>query len=169
MVPEYVHVTVSATPLARVAIEQFDASRSRGVLGFGDGWYEPELNPATGQRWRWLGGRGELRYLTYDESGATLHLEGESPRRYYPRESRIIVSAQVAAGAGASASVVSVVLRDVTVGDDFSFDVRVPGSTQPSTIVVETDQTHVPSETSWRSTLDRRRLGLRIFKCELRP
>jgi len=60
------------------------------------------------------------------------------------------------------------VLREVTVADDFSLDVPVPATLSPSTLVVETDQTHVPAETRWRRTNDRRRLGLRIFRCGLR-
>jgi hypothetical protein len=55
------------------------------------------------------------------------------------------------------------------VSEDFSMDVPVPRAVDPSMLVVETDQTHVPAETSWRGTRDRRRLGLRIFRCELRP
>ena len=46
---------------ARVAIEQFDASATRPLVGFGDGWHEQEFNPRTGLRWRWLSERGELR------------------------------------------------------------------------------------------------------------
>ncbi|HEV3063324.1 MAG TPA: hypothetical protein VGY48_34080 [Vicinamibacterales bacterium] len=156
LVPEYLKVTVTASPPARVAIEQFDASSSRGVVGFGDGWYEPEFDPATGRRWRWLSGRGELRYVT-GESGSSLHLEGESPRTYYPRASRVVVRAG------------DVVLRDAMVSDDFSMEVPVPRAVDPSMLVVETDQTHVPAATSWRGSRDRRRLGLRIFRCELRP
>ncbi len=58
---QYVAVEVTATPPAHVAIEQFDASATRPIAAFGPGWYEPELNPATGVRWRWLSEHGELR------------------------------------------------------------------------------------------------------------
>jgi len=153
---EYVKVTISATPPSNVAVEQFDVSSFRSVVGFGRGWYEPEFDPVTGQRWRWLSERGELRYVTPDDSGAILHLQGESPRKYYSRASRIVVRTGER------------VLREVTVADDFSLDVPVPAALSPSTLVVETDQTHVPAETRWRRTNDRRRLGLRIFRCGLR-
>ena len=153
---EYVKLTISATPPADIAVEQFDVSSFRSVVGFGRGWYEPEFNPVTGQRWRWVSERGELRYVTPDDSGAILRLQGESPRKYYSRASRIVVRAGER------------VLREVTVADDFSLDVTVPAALTPSTLVVETDQTHVPAESWWRRTNDRRRLGLRIFRCVLR-
>ena len=50
---------------------------------------------------------------------------------------------------------------------DFSLTIPLPPSTGP--IVLETDQTYVPAEHGWRRTADRRHLGLRIFKVELRP
>jgi hypothetical protein len=61
------------------------------------------------------------------------------------------------------------VLHDSMVADDFTISVKIPASDEPSTVVIETDQTHVPAERGWRRSRDRRRLGLRIFTCELRP
>jgi hypothetical protein len=90
------------------------------------------------------------------DRGSVLHLEGESPMAYYDRASRLIVRA-------------GAVLQDVRVAGDFSVDVPLPASAEPVTIVIETDQTHVPAERSWRGSADRRRLGLRIYRCELRP
>jgi hypothetical protein len=124
-------------------------------MGFGPGWHERELNPTTGQQWRWLSDHAELRYVT-PPSGAVLRIEGESPRKYYPRDSRLIVRAN------------DRVLTEVTIPADFSIDVPVPAAIEPSTLVVETDQTHVPAESRWRRSGDRRRLGLRVFRCELR-
>jgi hypothetical protein len=60
------------------------------------------------------------------------------------------------------------VLREVTVAGDFSIDADVPPAMLPSTISIETDQTHVPAESGWKRSEDQRRLGLRIFACELR-
>ena len=53
--------------------------------------------------------------------------------------------------------------------DDFSIDVPIEAraGASPEPIVLETDQIYVPAERS-RRTQDRRHLGLRIFKCELR-
>jgi hypothetical protein len=153
---DYVELTIDASPRGEAAIEQFDISRTRAIVGFGPGWYEPELDPRSGERWRWLGDRGELRYVT-PGTGWVLHVEGESPRRYYGRESRLVVRAGDRE------------LAALTLNSDFRVDVPVPAAIEPSTLVLETDQTHVPAEARWRSSPDRRRLGLRIFRCELRP
>ena len=79
---DYLIVRVEATGGGRVAVEQFDASASRPIFGFGDGWHEQEFNPRTGMRWRWLSARGELKVggAAMDLRRLTLHLEGESPR-----------------------------------------------------------------------------------------
>ena len=155
--PEYFNLTISASPPSRVAIEQFDAAQARGVLAFGEGWHESEYDPASGRLWRWVSDRGEIRYLT-PPGDWSLHVEGESPRKYYRRESRIIIREG------------SKMLRELTTGDDFTIDVPVSRAYEsPSTVTLETDQTHIPAETSWRGSADHRRLGLRILKCELRP
>ncbi len=153
---EYVRLAVSTgAVLGKVALEQFDASATRGVIGFGSGWYEREFNPQTGRQWRWLGDRGELQYLTNGHP-VQLRISGESPRKYYPTASRLVVRT-------ADRS-----LLDTTVADDFTVDVDVPQADQVATLIVETNQTHVPAERSWRGNADRRRLGLRIYTCELR-
>ena len=151
---DFVKVTVRTTPPARVAIEQFDASTTRALLGFGDGWNEQEYSPQTGQRWRWLTERGELRVHAPAAAPATLHIEGESPRKYYPRASRLVVRAG------------DRIVLDREVATDFALDVPVPLAQGDQTIVLETNQIHVPAERS-RRTLDRRHLGLRIWNCRL--
>jgi hypothetical protein len=157
--PDYSGVVVDTLPAARVGIEQFDASSRRPIVGFGVGWHEQEFNPATGMRWRWLSERGELRLHAPQTARALrLHLEGESPRRYFPRGSRLIVRA-----AGST-------VFDRTLASDFSIDAPLPAAAggEDQTITLETDQAYVPAERS-RRTQDRRRLGLRIFTCEIRP
>ena len=145
-------MTVRTTPGARVAIEQFDASATRTVFGFGEGWHEQEFNPRTGLRWRWLSERGDLQ-LRASAPRVSLHVEGESPRKYFSRGSRFVIRSS------------GRIVFDRVLTDDFSLDVpiRDPGET----IVLETDQVYVPAERS-RRTEDRRHLGLRIFKCEIR-
>jgi hypothetical protein len=59
------------------------------------------------------------------------------------------------------------VVFDDTISSDFSITVQLPAGAGP--IVLETDQVYVPAERGWRRTADRRHLGLRIFKVELRP
>jgi hypothetical protein len=151
---DYAKLAVRAIPPSRVAIEQFDASAVRPVFGFGDGWNEHEYNPQTGLRWHWLTARGELKVHSRVPA-VRLHLEGESPRKYFSRASRLVVRAggQIA--------------FDQTLSSDFSFDIAIPNV--GDTITLETDQFFVPADRSrpWRKSADRRHLGLRIFKCEL--
>ena len=127
---------------------------TRALLGFGDGWNEQEYNPQTGQRWRWLTEHGELRVHAPAAAPATLHVEGESPRKYYPRASQLVVRAG------------DRILLDREMATDFALDVPVPLAQGDQTIVLETNQIHVPAERS-RRTLDRRHLGLRIWNCRL--
>jgi hypothetical protein len=153
---DYVPLTVAVSPASPVAIEQFDASASRGMAGFGDGWHEPEYHPVTGRRWRWLSSRGELHLSRPMTGPSVLHMEGESPRRYFDRPSRLVVRWR------------DRILFDQSLSDDFSVDVVIPHEAATGAVIsVETDQTFVPAEQS-RRTRDRRQLGLRIFTCELR-
>jgi hypothetical protein len=149
----YDALTVTATPGSRVAVEQFDASATRTLVGFDQGWHEQEFNPRTGVRWRWLSERGELRLAGLGRRPQMLHLEGESPLNYFQRSSRLVIK-----------SADRIVLERVLTGD---FSVDVPLDNAADTIVLETDQTYVPAERS-RRTADRRHLGLRIFKAEIR-
>lgn len=163
--PDYERFTVAVSPPSRIAIEQFDAAsdrpdrpgRARSVFGFGAGWHEPEFNPRTGVRWRWLSERGEIRFRGIAQP-AILHLEGESPRKYFPRDSLLVVRRG------------DRVIFDSPLSTDFSLDIPLANSTNlesPDSIVLETDQTYVPAERSRRSQ-DRRHLGLRIFNVQVR-
>jgi hypothetical protein len=153
---EYAKVSVSATEGNAVAIEQFDASPARILFGFGDGWHEQELNPRTGARWRWLSERGEIRLSSRPADPLRLHLEGESPLKYFSRGSRL----KIRSGAQ--------VYFDTVLSSDFSVTVQLPSGVGP--IVLETDQVYVPADhrSLWRRLADQRHLGLRIFKVDLR-
>ena len=157
---DFVKVTLRTTPPSRTAIEQFDASSRRAVFGYGEGWQEPEFNPRNGLRWRWLSERGELRVRApAGASRLTLHLEGESPRKYFSRGSRLVVRAGEQP------------VFDQVLSADFSIDAAVampPGSDRDTTMTLETNQVFVPAERSWRPSHDRRHLGLRIFRCFVR-
>jgi hypothetical protein len=150
----YARVSVTATDGDAVAIEQFAAPPGI-VFGFGDGWHEQELNPRTGARWRWLSERGEIRVGSHLSGALQLHIAGESPLKYFSRGSRL----KIRSG--------DQVLFDEVLAEDFS--VTVPLRAPTGSIVLETDQVYVPAERGWRRTADRRHLGLRIFKVELRP
>jgi len=95
--------------------------------------------------------RGELILAKYNPP-VVLHIEGESPRKYFKRDSRLVVRSGTH------------VLLDQMLRDDFELTIPVDHPTD--TLVLETDQTYVPAERS-RRTQDRRRLGLRILICEL--
>jgi hypothetical protein len=163
----YLPIEVTSTPSSHVAIEQFDASMSRPLTGLGDGWYEPELNPDTGRRWRWMSEQAELKVTTDPRpvrshaaplaplGPISLHLEGESPRKYFSRPSHVMVRVGTRR------------IFDASIADDFSLDLPIPDPKWLDSIVLETDQTFSPADRSSRSQ-DRRHLGLRIFKCELR-
>jgi hypothetical protein len=160
---DYSRLTVSAPAGARVAIEQFDVSSRRPLIGFGEGWHEQEFNPRTGVRWRWLSERGTITLrpvvtLNADvitgQTPITLHIEGESPLKYFSRPSTLTIRTA------------NRVLSVQPLDSDFSFDVPVPPRLGEP-VVFETDQVWVPAERS-RRTQDRRHLGLRILKCEIR-
>jgi hypothetical protein len=150
---DFHRVRVGAPPGSRVTIEQFDASSaSHPIVGFGAGWHEPEYDPATGKLWRWVSERGEL---LVSPGARALHLEGESPKKYFSRGSRLVVQA-----AGRTAF-------DQVLDSDFSITIPIPAA---KTVTISTDQTYRPADRSrfWRRSHDQRQLGLRIFRCEVR-
>jgi hypothetical protein len=150
---DYIHLRLRSSPGAHVAIEQFDTSSARPIFAYGPGWQEQEFNPQTGRRWRWLSERGELRFAS-PAPRLTLRLEGENPRTYFSRGSRLKASAG------------DRVIFDDVLTADFALDLPVPDGTQ--IVSLETDQVFQPADRG-RNSQDRRHLGLRIFKCELRP
>jgi hypothetical protein len=150
---DYVRLPIRASPETRVAIEQFDAAGSRPIFAYGAGWQEPEFNPRTGTRWRWLSERGELRFASRTPR-LTLHLEGENPKTYFSRGSRLVARAA------------DRVIFDDVLTSDFALDLPVPDGIE--VITLETDQVFQPADRSSKSQ-DRRHLGLRIFKSEVRP
>jgi hypothetical protein len=85
-----------------------------------------------------------------------LHVEGESPHKYFSRGSRLV------------ARVADRIVFDRTLEDDFAIDIAIPDGAESMTL--ETDQVYMPADRSrpWRKSGDLRHLGLRIFKCELR-
>jgi hypothetical protein len=149
--PGYAGFQIAAFRPVKMAVEQFDASASRPLVGYGSGWHEQEFNPRTGLRWRWLSERGELLFRTAS-ARLTLHLEGESPLTYFDRPSRLVVRSGER------------VVFDKTLASDFALNIPIEGI---GPIVLEADQVFAPADRS-RRTGDRRHLGLRIFKCELK-
>jgi hypothetical protein len=153
---DYAHLTIRADR-EEVAIEQFDVQPTgRPVFGFGEGWHEHEYNAATGVRWRWTSERAALR-VRPEGQNLMMVLRGETDPSTDTPHVVIRVGQRV--------------LVDEEVSGAFAIQVAIPAellSDPDPVIVVETDQTHVPAEESWRSA-DRRRLGLKIFECSLTP
>jgi hypothetical protein len=148
----------TAASIPRVAIEQFNV-QSAGVVqfGFGDGWYEPELNPRTARSWRWMSEAASLRIRPADRD-VTIRIEGENPMRYYDEPPRLWLTA-----------------GDRTVAElrpdrDFVFETTVPSSVLSDaggTVVVRASTSFVAGERE--GTADRRRLALRIYSVAVRP
>jgi hypothetical protein len=154
---DYVNISIAAES-KNIAIEQFDAGpRDRVMFGFGEGWLEQDYDRTTGLRGRWLSERGQLQVRGIGRP-LTLRIDGESPRKYYARSSRLLVR------------VGDRVVLDERLSADFSLTATIPAEAgnRQQVITFETDQVFVPAERTRRSA-DRRRLGLRIFKCQLRP
>jgi len=141
-----------------VAIDQFDLQDpSTPMLGFGDGWYEPEYTPALGLSWRWAGRKAVLRTSTTVRD-VELQIVGESPSRYFDRPSRVVATA------GAKQ------LWSLDVSDDFAWSFRIPASAlkdSDGTITIDTDQFFRPADRGQGA--DRRALGLRIYFVTLKP
>ncbi len=141
-----------------VAIDQFDLQAPEmPMLGFGDGWHEPEYTPSMGLSWRWASGKAVLRTSTTDRD-VELQIVGESPRRYFDRPSRVVATA------GAKQ------LWSLDVSDDFAWSFRIPASAlkdSNGTITIDTDQFFRPADRGQGA--DRRALGLRIYFVTLKP
>jgi hypothetical protein len=167
---DYATVTVDAEPdttssttssgvprnRADVAIEQFDAQMTgRVVFGFGDGWHEQEYNPATGRLWRWTSERAALRVRAGSHS-LSLRMDGEL---------EAAATSHVVVRAGDR------IVAEQDVGKTFSIAAAIPAGAldgAEGAITIETSHWYVPAERSRRSS-DRRRLGLKIYDCQLAP
>lgn len=120
------------------------------------GWNEIEYRKDLQRRWRWTAARAQ----TFVNSGGrdlTLSLAGESPLRYFDAPPRVTVRAGTQ------------VLATSQPSDDFEMTVKIPAAALAAAdgmLTLETDQTFVPNERS--GSPDRRTLGLRIFRFEIR-
>ena len=150
-------ITVGATT-ELIAVDQFDLQApDTPMLGFGEGWQEPEYEPARGLSWRWASARAVLRTSTTDRD-VELQIVGESPRRYFDRPSRVMATAG------------RTQLWSVEAASDFAWSFRVPRAALEAsggTITLETDQVFRPADRGQGA--DRRELGLRIYLAALKP
>jgi hypothetical protein len=143
---------------AVVGVRQFDIQpAARMLFGFGEGWHEEELDPMTGQRWRWTSERSLLRI-----KGATgalrISLRGESPLRYFDAPPTVRVTA-----AGK-------VMAQFRPDDDFDWTATVPAdevARAAGAIAIETDPVYLPGPAE--GTADERHLGLRVYEVRVHP
>jgi hypothetical protein len=83
-------VADSPASRARVTIDQFDAQPDGSLLyGFDSGWYELELDPRTGQSWRWTDRRASLRIHPGDRD-VIVRLDADRPLDYLPGPPQIV-------------------------------------------------------------------------------
>jgi hypothetical protein len=141
-------------PVPEIAIRQFDLQPDGGrpLMAFGDGWYEDEYSPETGQRWRWTGASAQLRLVS--SRTVVLRVRGESPLKYVG----VAPTVRIAAGGRTLAS--------FRPSDDFTWRVTVPADALMAAggvVTIETDRTYLPGAAEGSG--DTRRLGLRIFEC----
>jgi hypothetical protein len=148
----YLPIEVAAAPRVgqgiRVGLEQFDLQPA-GVpmVGFADGWQEPEYNQATGRPWRWMSDRARLRVRAVGRD-VTLAITGESPLRYFdaPPTVRVSIGGQA--------------LAEFSPAADFTREIRIPAALlagDRDDVLVESDRAFVPGGG------DRRRLALRVY------
>jgi hypothetical protein len=141
-----------------VVIDQFNVQApDTPMLGFGEGWQEPEYAPLQGLSWRWAGNKAVLRTSLTDRD-VELQIVGESPRRYFDRPSRVTVTAG------------GTQVWSVDAGSDFAWSFRVPASALKASggaVLIETDQFFRPADRGQGA--DRRALGLRIYQVKLKP
>ena len=151
-------VTAAGAATDIVAIDQFNLQApDTPMLGFGEGWQEPEYTPLQGVSWRWASNRSVLR-VSPTGRDIELQIVGESPQRYFDRPSRVTATAG------------GMQLWSVEAGSDFGWSFRVPAAaleTSGGAITIETDQFFRPADRGQGA--DRRALGLRIYQVKVRP
>jgi hypothetical protein len=159
---EYATLTVSVVsaaggPAPAVGVEQFDVAPADQLMyALGSGWFEPEEEPRSGRLWHWMSDRAVV-VTAGAASDVRLALAGESPLRYFDRPPTVIVRAGEKE------------LGRFNPAADFSQTVDIPMAALEAAngqITLETDQTYVPAERG--ESRDPRRLGLRIFRVEVR-
>ncbi len=120
------------------------------------GWNESEYSDQMQRRWRWTTARAET-FVNAAGRDLTLTIAGESPLRYFEAAPHVTIRAG------------NQVLATAQPSSDFELNVKVPAAALAASdgmLTIETDQSFVPHERS--GSPDRRTLGLRIFRFEIR-
>ena len=153
-----VRSTETGRPAPMVGLEQFDAApASTFTYAFLDDWNEQEGNPRTGELWRWTTARSTILIHRGAADRLQLLLEGESPLKEFDRAPTVVVKAGEKELARFSPSTA------------YAQQIGLPADALDAAggrVTIETDLTFVPGDR--RATADRRKLGLRLFRVEVR-
>jgi hypothetical protein len=154
----YVPLEVSSAPaVVPLSLEQFDLQGpATPMFAYGEGWQEPEYNPATGLAWRWMSEESVL-WVRPIGRDVIVTLTGESPLRYY----RDAPHVQVLVGDGGVASF------DPTA--DFTREITIPAALLASAggrVTLESSRFFVPGASSGSG--DQRHLAIRIYAVSVR-
>ena len=156
------HAPDGTRPVSESAIEQFDLQPAGAlVVGYGRGWHEPEVE-AQGTRhrpWRWTSASSDL--VVHNGAAGQhllLRLEGDAPRGLW------------AAAPVALVRVGTAVLARAALERHFTWEIPIDAHALASAggvVTIETSPTFSPAENG--RSRDARRLGLRIFVCDVTP
>jgi hypothetical protein len=140
-----------------VALEQFDVqSGRRPVLALAQGWYEPEMEQATGESWRWTGQRAVMVIRNF-ERDVIVGITADDPARTLGRA----VALQVRAGGQIVAS--------QQFDRRIEWRVFVPAGVireAGGALTLSSDAAFIPSRT--RRSADDRELSLRVLDVDVR-
>jgi hypothetical protein len=156
----YVPIAVRASSArndVRVALEQFDV-QPPGVpmVGFQDGWQEPEYNPTTARSWRWMSERAVL-WVRPIGRDVTLTLTGESPLRYFDSAPDVALT------------IAGQPLMRFSPAADFSQEIQLPAAQLEAAggvVAIESNRWFSPADRD--GSPDRRHLALRIYQVSVR-
>jgi hypothetical protein len=136
----------------RVSLEQFDlAADGIAMMGFVEGWQEPEYNPTTSRSWRWMSERC-VAWVRPVGRDVTLILTGESPLRYFDSAPTVRVS------------VGSQEIARFSPASDFTERVRLPSTllaAQQGRVSIESDKWFTPFDRG--ESADKRHLAVRFY------
>jgi hypothetical protein len=144
-------------PAPLVGLEQFDAAPASSLMfALTEGWYELEEQPATGRLWRWSSARSVIETRGWGPT-VTLTIAGESPLRYFDHAPTVVVRAGDAE------------IGRFSPAADFSQSFAVPAAALEASggrLSIDTDLTFAPADRG--TSADRRRLGLRLYRVDVR-
>ena len=148
----YVPFAVRAVGSQPIALEQFDA-QPPGIpmFGYDAGWQEPEYSQTQGRAWRWMSERAAL-WVRPIGRPVTLHLSGESPRRYFDLAPHVRVT------------IGDQEISAFDLSTDFDQAIALPPDALAAAkgrVTLESSKFFVPSVTG---AADRRHLALRIYR-----